>query len=95
MPQPYPPAVTSTAGARLLVEAGAVCHAGLAWRGGEVLMGEPARNASALSDLPGMDPASVAERRRRLEEQSGPWDSDEEFEEYLAFVKAHRGRPST
>ena len=77
-------------------------------------MGEPARNASDLSDLPGMDPASVAERRRRLEEQirakgikpltrerlneigtGGPWDSDEEFGEYLAFVNAHRGRPST
>jgi hypothetical protein len=76
-------------------------------------MGEPARQASDLSDLPGMDPASVAARRRRLEEQirardikpltrarlseiatGGPWESDEEFEEYLAFVNAHRGRPS-
>ena len=68
-------------------------------------MGEPARNASDLSDLPGMDPASVAERRRRLEEQirakgikpltrerlkelgtGGPWESDEEFEEYLTAI---------
>jgi hypothetical protein len=68
-------------------------------------MGEPARNASDLSDLPGMDPASVAERRRKLEERlraagvkpltrerlrelgtGGPWESDEEFEEYLAAI---------
>jgi hypothetical protein len=68
-------------------------------------MGEPARNASDLSDLPGMDPASVAERRRRLEERlraagvkpltrerlkelgtGGPWESDEEFEAYLAGI---------
>lgn len=76
-------------------------------------MGEPARHASDLSDLPGMDPVSVAACRRRLDEQirtkgikpltrerlneiatGGPWESDEEFEEYLAFVNAHRGRPS-
>jgi hypothetical protein len=68
-------------------------------------MGEQARNASDLSDLPGMDPTSVAERHRRLEVRlrargvkpltrerlkelgtGGPWESDEEFEEYLAAI---------
>ena len=55
-------------------------------------MAEAARNASDLSDLPGMDPASVAERRRKLRERlkelgtGGPWESDEEFEEYLAAI---------
>jgi hypothetical protein len=76
-------------------------------------MAEPARKAGDIGDLPGMDSASVAARRRRLEKQirakgikpltrarlseiatGGPWESDEEFEEYLAFVNAHRGRPS-
>ena len=68
-------------------------------------MGEPARNSGDLSELPGMDPASIAARRRRLEERlrakgvkpltrerlnelgtGGPWESDEEFEEYLAAI---------
>jgi hypothetical protein len=68
-------------------------------------MGEPASDTSDFSDLPGMDPASVSARRRRLDEQirakgikpltrerlkelgtGGPWESDEEFEEYLAAI---------
>jgi hypothetical protein len=79
----------------------------LARRGEEARfrMGEPIRNTSNLGDVPGMDPASVAARRRRLEERlrtvgvkpltrerlrelgtGGPWESDEEFEAYLAAI---------
>lgn len=71
-------------------------------------MSEP---VSDLSQIPGMDAESIAERQRQLDEQlrdkgiepltrerlreigtGGPWESDEEFEQYMAFIYAQRGR---
>jgi hypothetical protein len=63
--------------------------------------------------LLGLDPARIAENRRKAEERAiargiqpmtaerlkeigtgGPWESDEEFEEYLTSIYEQRGRVS-